>query len=91
MGNLGYHLAQAGEYREAEALTRRAFNGLERTFGPTHATTLNYRTNLVLILAVQDKDVEAEAEAREIVKVTDKSLGSERQQLASRPTWRRLG
>ena len=31
------------------------------------------------MLAVQDKDIEAEAEAREIVKVTDKSLGSERQ------------
>ena len=71
-----------GEYSEAEALTRRTFNGLERTFGQTHATTLNYRVNLVLILAVQDKDVEAEAEAREMVKVTHKSLGSERQQLA---------
>ena len=52
---------------------------MERTLGPTHATTLNYRHNLVLTLAVQDKDVEAEAEAREIVKVTDKSLGAERQ------------
>ena len=44
---------------------------------PRH--TLNYRRNLVMTLAVQDKDVEAEAEAREIVKITDKSLGSERQ------------
>src|SRR4029077_2889441 len=79
MGNLGYHLAQAGEYTEGEALTRRACKGLEPTLGPTHSTTLTYRANLVLILAVQDKDVEAEAEAREIVKVTDKSLGSERQ------------
>ena len=79
MGNLGDALAQAGEYSEGEAMTRRAYNGLERTLGPTHGTTLHYRHNLVLTLAVQDKDVEAEAEAREIVKVTDKSLGSERQ------------
>ena len=60
-------------------MLRRAYNGLERTFGPTHGITLNYRHDLVLTLAVQDKDVEAEAEAREIVKITDKSLGAERQ------------
>ena len=60
-------------------MTRRACNGLERTLGPTHDNTLWYRRNLVLTLAVQDKDVEAEAEAREIVKITDKSLGAERQ------------
>ena len=84
-------MAQAGEYREGEAITRRAYNGLERTLGPTHGNTLCYRHHLVLTLAVQDKDVEAEAEAREIVKVTDKSLGAERQGLASRATWRRLG
>ena len=79
IGNLGYHLAQAGEYREGESMLRRAYNGLERTLGPTHSNTLYYRHHLVLTLAVQDKDVEAEAEAREIVKVTDKSLGAERQ------------
>ena len=42
IGNLGYALAQAGEYREGEAMTRRAYNGLERTLGPTqppHSTT----------------------------------------------------
>ena len=71
-------------------MTRRAYNGLERILGPAHGTTLIYRRNLVLILAVQDKDVEAEAEAREIVKVTDKSLGAERQTLAL-ATWRRPG
>ena len=60
-------------------MLRRAYNGLERTLGPTHGTTLCYRHHLVVTLAVQDKDVEAEAEAREIVKITDKSLGSERQ------------
>jgi tetratricopeptide (TPR) repeat protein len=78
-GNLGEVLAQAGEYREAESMLRRAYHGLERTLGPTHGTTLTYRHGLVETLAVQDKDVEAEAEAREIVKITDKSLGSERQ------------
>ena len=39
---------------------------------------------------MQDKDVEAEAEAREIVKITDKSLGSERQASAAAylaPSW----
>jgi tetratricopeptide (TPR) repeat protein/predicted Ser/Thr protein kinase len=79
IGNLGYHLAQTGDYREGESMLRRAYKGLEPTFGPTHATTLHYRHSLVLTLAVQDKDVEAEAEAREIVKITDKSLGAERQ------------
>jgi tetratricopeptide (TPR) repeat protein len=79
MGNLGEELAQAGEYSEGEPLTRRACNGLAPILGPAHGTTLNYCANVVLILAVQDKDVEAEAEAREIVKLTDKSLGSERQ------------
>jgi tetratricopeptide (TPR) repeat protein len=78
-GNLGGTLAQAGEYREAESMLRWAYHGLERPLGPTHGTTLNYRAELVQTLAVQDKDVEAEAEAREIVKVTDKSLGAERQ------------
>ena len=78
-GNLGGALAEAGEYTEGEALTRRAYKGLERIRGPAYGSTLLYRTSLVRILAVQDKDVEAEAEAREIVKVTDKSLGSERQ------------
>src|SRR5215216_2242451 len=79
MGNLGYCLAQVGKYSEGEALTRQPCNGLERILGTTHGTTLHYRANLVCMLAVQDKDIEAEAEAREIVKVTDKSLGSERQ------------
>jgi tetratricopeptide (TPR) repeat protein len=79
IGNLGYHLAQAGEYSEGESMLRRAYKGLEPTFGLTHGTTLEYRHNLVLTLAAQDKDVEAEAEAREIVKLTDKSLGAERQ------------
>ena len=78
IGNLGEILAQAGEYSEGESMLRRAYNGVERTLGPTHGTTLQYRHNLVLTLAAQDKDVEAEAEAREIVKLTDKSLGSER-------------
>ena len=58
--------------------------------GPLSDTTLNYHANLVAILAVQDKDVEAEAEAREIVKVTDKSLGSERLPWRC-ATWRRPG
>jgi tetratricopeptide (TPR) repeat protein/predicted Ser/Thr protein kinase len=79
IGGLGYHLAQAGEYREGESMLRRVYNGLERTLGPTHSGTLFYRRQLVLILAVQDKDVEAEAEAREIVKIRDKSIGAERQ------------
>ena len=91
IGGLGYHLAQAGEYREGESMLRRVYNGLERTLGPTHNETLFYRRRLVLILAVQDKDVEAEAEAREIVKIRDKSIGAERARLASRHTWRRLG
>ena len=46
--------------------------------GQPTATHSPITPHLVEILAVQDKDVEAEAEAREIVKVTDKSLGSER-------------
>jgi serine/threonine protein kinase len=79
IGDLGYHLAQAGEYREGESMLRRAYNGLERTLGPTHNNTLFYRRELVMTLAVQDKDVEAEAEAREIVKIRDKSLGAERE------------
>jgi tetratricopeptide (TPR) repeat protein len=79
MGNLGETLADVGEYSEGEALTRRAYKGLERIYGPVGGTTLDYRANLVSILAVQDKDAEAEAEAREMVKVADKSLGSERQ------------
>ena len=79
MGNLGYDLASTGEYSEAEALTRRAYKGCERIGGPVASTTLTYHVNLVAILAVQDKDVEAEAEARKIVKVTDESLGSERE------------
>ena len=79
-----------GEYSEGEALTRRAYKGMERIRGPDGGNTLTYHANLVVILAVQDKDVEAEAEAREIVKVTDKSLGSERLPLAL-STWRRPG
>ena len=72
-------------------MLRRAYNGLERTLGPTHDNTLFYRRNLVLTLAVQDKDVEAEAEAREIVKITRQIARSRATRLASRPTWRRLG
>ncbi len=79
MGNLGDSLAQAGEYNEAEAMVRRAYKGEERIRGPVSGTTLAYRVNLVPILAVQNKNVEAEAEARAIVKVCDESLGSERQ------------
>lgn len=78
-GNLGGALAEVGEYSEGEALMRRAYKGCERISGPADSGTLNYRGALVLLLAVQDKDVEAEAEARAIVKVIDKSLGSERQ------------
>jgi tetratricopeptide (TPR) repeat protein len=74
-GDLGYALVQAGEYREGESMLRRAYNGLERRLGPTHRNTLFYRHKLVLTLAVQDKDIEAEAEAREIVKIGDKSPG----------------
>jgi serine/threonine protein kinase len=77
--SLGLDLAHVGEYSEAEPLTRRAYKGQERIRGPAHAVTLFCRNLLVHILAVQDKDVGAEAEAREIVKVTDKSLGDERQ------------
>jgi serine/threonine protein kinase len=76
-GNLGEALAAAGEYSEGEALTRRAYKGLEPILGPVGGITLHYHECLVRIFAVQDKDVEAEAEAREMVKVTDKSLGSE--------------
>jgi tetratricopeptide (TPR) repeat protein len=79
IGNIGETLARAGEYSEGEAMLRRTCDGLERTLGPTHGTTLSYRHYLVLTLAAQDKNVEAEAEVREIMKVTDKSLGSERQ------------
>lgn len=79
IGNLGWQLAEAGKYGEAEALTRRAYKGCERIHGPVASSTLNFRLNLVGILAVQDKEVEAEAEARGIVKVTDQSLGAERQ------------
>jgi len=77
-GNLGGALACTGEYTEAEAMVRRAYKGLERIRGPVD-TALVYHASLVRILAVQDKDVEAEAEARAIVKGTDESLGSERQ------------
>jgi len=81
MGNLGEDLARVGEYIEGEALTRRAYKGEERIRGPAHGNPLAYHATLVDILAVQDKDVEAEAEAREIVKVTDRSLGAEREHL----------
>ncbi len=79
MGNLADDLVEIGEYSEGESLMRRACSGFERTLGPTDGLTFNYRRNLVLTLAVQDKDVEAEAEAREMVKLTDKSLGAGRQ------------
>lgn len=79
IGDFGYHLAQAGEYSEGESMLRRAYNGLERRLGPTHNNTLFYRRHLVMTLAVQDKDVEAEAEAREIMKIRDRSLGAERE------------
>ena len=59
--------------------------------GQPTADTLFYRRQLVLILAVQDKDVEAEAEAREIVKIRDKSIGAERQGWPRDILWRRLG
>src|SRR4029077_13599373 len=72
-GDLGYTLAQAGEYREGESMLRWACNGLERKLGPATANTLWCRHHLVVTLAVQDKDVEAEAEAREIVKISDKT------------------
>ena len=55
--------------------SRRAYNGLERTLGPTYDSTIHIRWGLVLTLAAQDKDVEAEAEAREIVKITEKTTG----------------
>jgi tetratricopeptide (TPR) repeat protein len=74
-GLLGYTLTQAGEYREGESLQRRAYHSLERKFGPAHGQMPWYRRNVVVTLAVQDKDVEAEAEAREIVKITDKTPG----------------
>jgi tetratricopeptide (TPR) repeat protein/predicted Ser/Thr protein kinase len=79
IGDFGYRLAQSGEYREGESMLRRAYNGLERRLGPTHNHTLFYRRHLVMTLAVQDKDVEAEAEAREIMKIRDRSLGAERE------------
>jgi serine/threonine protein kinase/Flp pilus assembly protein TadD len=80
-GELGYNLVQAGEFREGESMLRRAYNGLERRLGSTHRTTTWYRHHLVLTLAVQDKDVEAEAEAREIVKIQPKAF--------SQPGWSR--
>ena len=88
--DLGYALVQAGEYREGESMLRRAHNGLERTFGPTHQTTHWLRHHLVVTLAVQDKDVEAETEAREIMKIRRQVIRA-RARLASRSTWRRLG
>src|SRR5207247_10481732 len=75
----GLAVVEASEYSEGEALLHRAYKAMERINGPADHETLARRTDLVRILAVQDKDVEAEAEAREIVKVCDESLGSERE------------
>jgi serine/threonine protein kinase len=78
MMNIGYILAEAGEYQQGEAMLRRAYNGRERTLGPTKHDTLYCRASLAMTLAVQDQNLKAEAEAREIVKLSDKSVGAER-------------
>jgi serine/threonine protein kinase len=73
MMNLGYALAESGEYQRGEAIMRRAIEGRERTLGPGKRDTLYSRYTLAMTLAAQGKLAEAEREARDIVRLNDKS------------------
>src|SRR5438105_1019564 len=75
--NLGQDLADAGEYAEGEARWRRVLKVVERTLGLDAFRTSECRDALARTLAVQGKNLEAESEARENVKINDKTRGAE--------------
>lgn len=78
MMNLGEALAESGEYQEGEAILRRAVEGRERTLGPNKDATLWCRYTLAMTVSAQGKVVDAEREARDIVRLNDKSEGAVR-------------
>jgi hypothetical protein len=58
MMNLGYALAESGEYQQGEAILRRAVEGRERTLGPNKDAILWCRYTLVMTLVAQGKVLE---------------------------------
>jgi hypothetical protein len=71
--NLGDELGQIGEFTEAEAALREAFQLREKTLGAQNPATLYCRAALAETLAAENKGREAKAEAREVVKVSGRS------------------
>ncbi len=53
--NTGWYLYLRGEYKEAEAMHRRALDGSEKALGPEHPDTLTSVNNLGLVLDSQGK------------------------------------
>jgi Flp pilus assembly protein TadD len=49
----------------------------EKVLGPQHPDTLKTRSNLAIVLEVQGKYAEAEAEDRAVIKLREKVLGPE--------------
>ena len=75
VNNLGSVLKGQGKYDEAEAMHRRALEGMEKV--PEHPDTLISINNLGLVLKGQGKHDEAEAMHRRALKASEKVLGPE--------------
>lgn len=59
--NLASLLQRQGKFIEAEAMSRRALEGQEKTLRPEHPDTLKSVSNLVLLSQVYRRDKMAEA------------------------------
>ncbi|SLM37738.1 nb-arc and tpr domain protein [Lasallia pustulata] len=61
---------------EAEAMYRRALEGLEKAWGPEHTSTLDTVNNLGNLYANQGKMAEAEAMYRRALEGSEKASGA---------------
>ena len=75
--NLGSVLSRQGQYKEAEAMHRRALEGREKSLELEHPYTLATVSNLGLVLEQQGQYKEAEAIHRRALEGREKSLGLE--------------
>ena len=75
--NVGASFGSLGQYREAEAMHRRALEIQEKVLGPEHLNTLYSANRLGIALQQQDKLEEAEVMHRRALKIQEKVLGPE--------------
>ena len=75
MSNLGGLLEACGKLDEAEALYRRALEGMERVLGPDHSDTLTSVNNLGLLLQARGELAEAEVLCRRALEGRERVLG----------------